>query len=329
MKKKILPWPVLTIFFVVSINFNHESSAAFKPSMSKIKRSVTGVAKTVKNKFTRSTSDKSTGYKYKGSSYSYSSSSESNRTPSSRPVSDSSSPSRSSKRRFSWSGGSGGGSQSGSPTSSSKSSTNSDSPSGSPSNNESPSSSTQRRFSFFGKKKSNEIDTSNMTNEEIRAHIDSGNHSEGRSYKKASTMAFDQSSKASHVSGETDGSEYIKAAKAHEDAAAAADNSDIKNYHVSQSRMLRSDAKRANEEYDSARNEAAAPKKRTISDQDKRNARSLLGVSDNASAAEIKRAWRQKSMDSHPDKNPDLSAEEATAKFNSVQDAKDALLDSN
>ena len=51
-----------------------------------------------------------------------------------------------------------------------------------------------------------------------------------------------------------------------------------------------------------------------------------LGVSRDASTAEIKKAFRDKALSAHPDKNPDLLAgridrEEAQARFSAVGDA--------
>ena len=55
-----------------------------------------------------------------------------------------------------------------------------------------------------------------------------------------------------------------------------------------------------------------------------------LGVSRDASTAEIKKAFRDKALSAHPDKNPDLLAgridrEEAQARFSAVGDAYEIL----
>ena len=51
---------------------------------------------------------------------------------------------------------------------------------------------------------------------------------------------------------------------------------------------------------------------------------SLLGVSRDAGDAEIKRAFRKKARQYHPDRNPDDAA--AEAKFKEIQEAYDTCL---
>ena len=52
----------------------------------------------------------------------------------------------------------------------------------------------------------------------------------------------------------------------------------------------------------------------------------LLGVSRNASADEIKKAYRKKAIQFHPDKNPDDST--AEEKFKEISEAYEVLKDS-
>ena len=52
-----------------------------------------------------------------------------------------------------------------------------------------------------------------------------------------------------------------------------------------------------------------------------------LGVSRGASAAEIKKAFREKAVSTHPDRNTDLDREEAQAKFQAVGEAYEVLKD--
>ncbi|KAL7566855.1 hypothetical protein ACA910_021350 [Epithemia clementina (nom. ined.)] len=53
----------------------------------------------------------------------------------------------------------------------------------------------------------------------------------------------------------------------------------------------------------------------------------ILGVTRQASTQEIKRAYRKKALDTHPDKNPDMPAEEAAAAFHKVVQAFEVLSD--
>lgn len=53
----------------------------------------------------------------------------------------------------------------------------------------------------------------------------------------------------------------------------------------------------------------------------------LLGVSESATTAEIKAAYRRKARDTHPDKNRDRDPEEAAAAFRQVVDAFEVLSD--
>ena len=50
-----------------------------------------------------------------------------------------------------------------------------------------------------------------------------------------------------------------------------------------------------------------------------------LGVERDASTAEIKKAFRDKALSAHPDKNPDLDREEAQARFSGIGDAYEIL----
>lgn len=59
---------------------------------------------------------------------------------------------------------------------------------------------------------------------------------------------------------------------------------------------------------------------------DKRDYYDVLGVSKNASSDEIKRAYRKKAKQYHPDVNKDAGAEE---KFKEVQEAYEVLSDDN
>ena len=51
----------------------------------------------------------------------------------------------------------------------------------------------------------------------------------------------------------------------------------------------------------------------------------ILGLKKNATAAEIKKAYRKLSLQYHPDKNP--GDEEALKKFQEINDANEALSD--
>lgn len=53
----------------------------------------------------------------------------------------------------------------------------------------------------------------------------------------------------------------------------------------------------------------------------------ILGVSRKATQVEIKRAYRQKARDTHPDKNPGLDPDEAANNFRAVADAYETLSD--
>ena len=55
----------------------------------------------------------------------------------------------------------------------------------------------------------------------------------------------------------------------------------------------------------------------------------ILGVPRQASKQEIKRAYRKKALDTHPDKNPDIPAEEAAQAFQQVVQAFEVLSDPN
>jgi len=50
-----------------------------------------------------------------------------------------------------------------------------------------------------------------------------------------------------------------------------------------------------------------------------------LGLGRDASTAEIKKAFRDKALSAHPDKNPDMDREEAQARFSSIGDAYEIL----
>ena len=50
-----------------------------------------------------------------------------------------------------------------------------------------------------------------------------------------------------------------------------------------------------------------------------------LGLERDASTAEIKKAFRDKALSAHPDKNPDLDREEAQARFSAIGDAYEIL----
>lgn len=52
-----------------------------------------------------------------------------------------------------------------------------------------------------------------------------------------------------------------------------------------------------------------------------------LGISREASSAEIKKAFREKAVSTHPDRNPDLNSEEAQARFQAVGEAYEILKD--
>jgi molecular chaperone DnaJ len=59
----------------------------------------------------------------------------------------------------------------------------------------------------------------------------------------------------------------------------------------------------------------------------KRDFYEILGISKNANADEIKKAYRKKAIEFHPDKNPgDKTAEE---KFKEAAEAYDVLSDAN
>ena len=53
----------------------------------------------------------------------------------------------------------------------------------------------------------------------------------------------------------------------------------------------------------------------------------VLGISKSASAAEIKKAYRKKAIEHHPDKNPDDKG--AEAKFKEAAEAYEVLSDEN
>ena len=55
------------------------------------------------------------------------------------------------------------------------------------------------------------------------------------------------------------------------------------------------------------------------------NARSLLGVDKNATKEEVKKVFRRKALDTHPDTNFNDSKEEATAKMQELNKAKEIL----
>eukprot|EP00527_Entomoneis_sp_CCMP2396_P000597 CAMPEP_0198148542 /NCGR_PEP_ID=MMETSP1443-20131203/41864_1 /TAXON_ID=186043 /ORGANISM="Entomoneis sp., Strain CCMP2396" /LENGTH=460 /DNA_ID=CAMNT_0043813251 /DNA_START=157 /DNA_END=1539 /DNA_ORIENTATION=+ len=55
----------------------------------------------------------------------------------------------------------------------------------------------------------------------------------------------------------------------------------------------------------------------------------ILGVTKKSTTQEIKRAYRKKALDTHPDKNPNVPVDEATAIFHKVVQAFEVLSDSN